>query len=222
MAHFLPKFVAPKVNLEYFQQSGSQSRSQGLQLFNIHQNQSNPISSTYCCVAGCKHPDNHVTDGHRCRKCNQFGHGIVECGNRYLCSILLMTSSYFKIPREKQCRSPGCRHMHTHTTEGHYCSKCRQYHSLSDCPKNKCSDKKDIIIQAIEKCQYIDGMIYTIVYVGTGSYYYIKRNNRFSEFELFFMHADKWGQYGPMIDDRAKLSAFLNGYMNIETGRIGL
>ncbi len=208
--------------MEHFQQSGSQSRPQKLQLFNIHQNPLSRIPSTYCCVSGCKHPDNHTTDGHRCRKCNQFGHGLVECGNRYLCSILLATSTYLTIPFDKHCKSLGCQYAHMHTTQGHYCSKCRQYHSLSDCPKNKSSEKKDIIIQALELFKKIDGKIYRKIYVGYGSYYYVKRNNRYSEFELFFMHADRWGQYGSMTDDRRKLAVFLNGYINIENGRTGL
>ncbi len=36
---------------------------------------------TNCKVQGCRYSTSHSTESHKCGKCQQFGHGQVECGN---------------------------------------------------------------------------------------------------------------------------------------------
>ena len=33
----------------------------------------------YCKVLKCKFPSSHVTLGHKCGRCNKYGHGEIEC-----------------------------------------------------------------------------------------------------------------------------------------------
>ena len=49
-----------------------------------------------------------------------------------------------------------------------------------------------------------------------GCIWYARRNNNFEKIELFFMHSDNWGQYGPLTDDRPKLNAFIDGYICVD------
>jgi len=35
----------------------------------------------YCTAKGCKHNDSHNIRGHKCRKCENYGHGVIECGH---------------------------------------------------------------------------------------------------------------------------------------------
>ena len=35
----------------------------------------------YCKVLHCRYPNTHVTAGHKCGTCHQFGHGQIECNN---------------------------------------------------------------------------------------------------------------------------------------------
>jgi hypothetical protein len=51
---------------------------------------------------------------------------------------------------------------------------------------------------------------------GMGCCFYCKRDGTDGTIELFFMHSDSWGQYGPETDERPKLNEFLQGYT--ETG----
>ena len=34
-----------------------------------------------CKVQGCRYSTSHSTESHKCGKCDQFGHGQIECGN---------------------------------------------------------------------------------------------------------------------------------------------
>lgn len=44
----------------------------------------------FCKVKGCRYPDFHVSSGHHCPNCKQFGHGQFECDKKLaqLISIL--------------------------------------------------------------------------------------------------------------------------------------
>ena len=244
-----------------------------------------------CRVVGCHYPHTHITSGHLCGKCNNFGHGQVECNNSYLVYKLYDTSKYDFIPYLLQCKSPGCLTKQNHISESHICELCYQYHSLNNCPNYKndntdhtiecpicrkvnninfeeskifgltekckicltnevnilladckhcclcldCSKKiakkmnhivanlieEEIYIEnyaiedAIEKMSNIPYKIYTRIYAGMGSFYYIKRDDIHLQLQSFFMHADNWGQYGPETDKTYELTQFTYGYIEI-------
>ena len=57
--------------------------------------------------------------------------------------------------------------------------------------------------------------IYTRINAGLGSYYYVRRRDIHLELEIFFMHSDDWGQYGPESDRTFELAHFTYGYVEI-------
>lgn len=94
-----------------------------------------PVNN-YCKVAGCRFPQYHATRGHKCGKCKEFGHGMIECTNL---SKKAQLTSYLGdvLPDESQCKFGSCRFKQFHTSEGHYCSKCQErLHGASTCPSN--------------------------------------------------------------------------------------
>lgn len=81
------------------------------------------IMLPFCLVAGCRHPMSHVTRGHKCGTCGQYGHGQMECGvpARY------PRGDTSTVPNVTQCAVRGCRHKALHTTGGHRCATCGQF-----------------------------------------------------------------------------------------------
>jgi phage FluMu protein Com len=85
-----------------------------------------------CYVSKCRFPTSHVTKGHKCGKCNNYGHGIIECGNRHK---ILKLQEHHSDTISNPCTFGGCSYKHLHTTDAHHCSKCNQmYHSAITCP----------------------------------------------------------------------------------------
>ena len=166
-----------------------------------------------CTVKGCRYSTTHITAGHQCGKCHQYGHGRMDCN-----------SSQIQIT--KKCIVDGCRYSTCHDTQNHQCGNCHQYgHGRRECGNND----KIIALQhstgqlnqtseayAISEAQKLfgnlDGKIIGKVYAGMGCDWYVKRDSCRSPILVFFMHADNWGQYGPQSDDRQKLKYFCAGY----------
>lgn len=87
----------------------------------------------YCFVEGCRFYWSHTTKAHKCGSCNEFGHGVYECGNHN--SIMNLQNLENKsIPRSDWCDLEGCRYPHSHTKDAHHCSKCFKNHSAINCP----------------------------------------------------------------------------------------
>ena len=86
----------------------------------------------YCKVLYCRFPHKHTTRGHKCGKCNKFGHGQVECGNK---KMILKLNNYFNdvLPIDKQCTFIDCKHKHNHTSDSHLCSLCGERHFDNTC-----------------------------------------------------------------------------------------
>ncbi len=156
----------------------------------------------YCSVKDCRYSCYHVTAGHKCGKCNQFGHGRIECSfpkqlpKVYWCTI-------------KNCKTPG-----THMKLSHHCFKCGELHEEDNCKDN---DKFDIFKKpALKIFKETDGKVYCILTAGMGCMMYVRRDDVKSKLKYFFMHSDAWGQYGPSSDDRPKLNEFIKGYTEME------
>lgn len=91
---------------------------------------------SFCRVSGCRHNKTHVTLGHMCGICKQYGHGQIECRKSYCIQNL---HSYFN-----ECVSPSSRcticleagdvdRSKTHTDVAHHCNKCKNRHSELNC-----------------------------------------------------------------------------------------
>ena len=93
------------------------------------------ITSTKCKVAGCRFKDSHVTAGHICGTCKQFGHGQCECHNETAKRNL---TKYLNdcLPGHSHCTRPKCAHKSLHKTSAHMCGVCGGFHSGYNCPNS--------------------------------------------------------------------------------------
>ena len=55
----------------------------------------------FCNVISCRYPHTHISEVHRCRLCNMFGHGEFECGDETLLYYLRLNNCL--LPRNKWC-----------------------------------------------------------------------------------------------------------------------
>ena len=91
--------------------------------------------NSICKVANCRYRHTHVTSGHLCGTCGEFGHGQVECGDINKINQLKNISQYDRV--EHRCTLRGCRYQWSHTNEAHHCSKCNgRGHSQFYCTSN--------------------------------------------------------------------------------------
>jgi hypothetical protein len=187
---------------------------------------------SFCKVRGCRFPEIHITKYHCCGKCNQFGHGQTECGNENM--IKQLENDTLTIPFDLQCAAQSCTNISTHITDGHKCTYCSLFgHDVYECPskswdyivdcgttfgrsKDGFLEEQKLKLQARKQFGWNEHKVYTLIYAGMGCSWYARRNNNFENIELFFMHSDNWGQYGPATDDRPKLDKFLEGYRCID------
>ena len=99
--------------------------------------------SNYCKVKYCRFQKFHVTSAHRCGKCHQFGHGMIECGNPNKILELKNNSKFDKLNQQDFCTVINCKHKWSHKTESHECKICgKRDHSSIDCNLNKINNIK--------------------------------------------------------------------------------
>uniref|UniRef100_A0A6C0IXM2 RING-type domain-containing protein n=1 Tax=viral metagenome TaxID=1070528 RepID=A0A6C0IXM2_9ZZZZ len=90
-----------------------------------------------CKVKYCRFSNYHITLGHRCGKCKQYGHGQVECNNLSLKNELWEESKEDFLEEKDYCKIKDCEHKKTHKTKSHECSICfSKNHSKLNCDKN--------------------------------------------------------------------------------------
>ena len=77
----------------------------------------------YCNVKRCRFSNTHTTSFHKCGRCHQYGHGILECGNEAKIAELSRLTQ-FEIPCTEWCTSISCSNRYTHTLEAHNCIIC--------------------------------------------------------------------------------------------------
>lgn len=95
-------------------------------------------ASSYCKVNNCRYKFTHTTRSHKCGKCNNYGHGIIECNNPYKTFELSKYNNEI-IDTNNQCTVIGCVYKNFHKTEAHNCPICniRTTHSINECPNNE-------------------------------------------------------------------------------------
>ena len=87
-----------------------------------------------CKASGCRFPDTHMTFKHRCGKCREIGHGLLECGRR---SKLLNIAAIRTTERSTclpivVCQVYGCIDPNTHSTAAHHCPDCNIRHGTEN------------------------------------------------------------------------------------------
>ena len=89
----------------------------------------------FCKVSCCRFNSTHVTGGHKCGTCGQYGHGQIECRNSEL-KQNLKEFERDKLPDYLQCKISNCKFKWSHTVSAHHCSNCNgREHSKDNCPK---------------------------------------------------------------------------------------
>ena len=167
----------------------------------------------HCRVKNCRFPSTHTTLGHQCGKCGNFGHGISECGKPDLVMNLLINFGHQRLTPQFQCQHPGCKYKDLHTSNGHKCEKCGDFHGLDECIIDNSMvksiiDSNKLLVDTLPRNKY------TSFYAGMGCKVYVK--NYKGKISGLFMHSDCWGQYGPQSDDTPKLNKFLKFNQEIE------
>ncbi len=169
-----------------------------------------------CKIYGCRYANTHVTNGHKCGKCNCFGHGQVECGDENKYKSL---QKYFSdvLPNLEFCQVRNCSHPHLHKTSGHSCRFCGKHQGhMKQCPIINPSylfdDPKQVGLDITDEIKNININIghYVMRYGGMGSFWYVRNNN--GNIEYFFLHSDSMGQYGEDTSHIPRLNAFLYNY----------
>lgn len=89
-----------------------------------------------CKVAYCRYPATHVTKGHKCGTCGEYGHGQAECGNIYSIQHLQLYYSD-ELPNHKRCTVQDCTKPMYHTIDAHNCESCgkRAKHTKVECAR---------------------------------------------------------------------------------------
>lgn len=90
----------------------------------------------FCKVQYCRYPNYHISAGHQCGTCGNFGHGQYECTR----PDKIIYSLTDRIPLALQCQIPSCRYKEYHVTSGHFCKNCRKWglECLCDSKTAKC------------------------------------------------------------------------------------
>jgi hypothetical protein len=89
---------------------------------------------SYCKVSYCRFSNTHVTKGHKCGPCGQYGHGEIECTSPYYKSLLQQYNNDI-LPNNIQCTISDCLFKEYHTIEAHHCPQCnkREPHTIVNC-----------------------------------------------------------------------------------------
>ena len=121
-----------------------------------------------CKVKQCRYYNTHVTKGHQCGICHEYGHGEIECYNIVARKKLFIYYDH-QLEFEDRCKFGGCINRLYHKTISHNCIYCYKIgHSPNtcellldlveiDCPickqKNHLSLKNNKIYALDDKCK---------------------------------------------------------------------
>jgi hypothetical protein len=102
----------------------------------------------YCKVLECPLSNTHVTKGHLCQSCGNFGHGKMECEIPILTERL---KRYWDdmIEINDRCKFNNCNNKSLHTTEGHLIQLSLSRYKKLKCPLCRTDNKVDIMQKKI-------------------------------------------------------------------------
>lgn len=183
----------------------------------LFQQDSNKMSDLFCLVYGCTYPRTHISEEHKCGKCGNFGHGVVECVKPHMKKLLEDRIVHMKIvfPEKFHCTVVSCEKKHTHSNDSHYCAHCRERHDENSCPyiaEYEDVEKGDAFQRISERMDKHPGKIYAVTHSAMGSSWIGKRAATDGKLELFYMYCDDWGQYGDEGNRVPELLKFLDGF----------
>ena len=90
-----------------------------------------------CHVNQCRFKRTHVTSGHCCGICGEYGHGQLECYDEYMQKKLRNMYGGDILSEDKQCTVPECKYTWSHITAAHHCNLCKKRgHGSIQCPTN--------------------------------------------------------------------------------------
>jgi hypothetical protein len=181
----------------------------------------------YCKCSECNYPQHHLTKYHRCGKCQQFGHGQVECDDRQMkIDLWPKVTDPESIDSTSYCTKPLCEQKHTHTLGSHHDAYDARYRSslsvedlqwLTDrlhpsCHKevNPNSFITDYYYQAVKKLLSYNrsGKAFVEIGAGMGCNIYAKHDNNNSPIHVVMI------EYG-FGDINPDVTRFINGYQSL-------
>jgi hypothetical protein len=88
----------------------------------------------YCKVKGCRFTNSHTTSGHKCGKCGEYGHGVLECVKSKE-TIRKLNEDFGGdiLEKSKRCTVPNCPTFWNHTTDAHHCKTCSSRTTDPEC-----------------------------------------------------------------------------------------
>ena len=95
-----------------------------------------------CHIDKCTDKKSHLTSGHRCGVCFEFGHGgwnHKDLSSRFALSSEETSHLSDQIPEEFQ--TCDCKYGHLHPIEGHFCKNCKKFgHRSGNCPERSAEE----------------------------------------------------------------------------------
>jgi hypothetical protein len=89
-----------------------------------------------CQVYLCRHKTSHVTAGHLCGQCKNYGHGQAECGRQDKVNNLKQYKSEVML-QDNWCTMKDCGFRWSHCNMSHNCRICHKNHNITDCSRYK-------------------------------------------------------------------------------------
>ena len=178
-----------------------------------------------CNVNYCRFKNSHVTAGHLCGMCHQYGHGQTECGDRIQISQLevYLTDT---MGEGNGCMKELCTHPNTHITDAHTCSKCLKRHGEKECIIQSLEEHRaqfgvhtDTYLHAFKEDVFMEKYsgenVYAPIPMGQGCAMYVRVKNGIMT--TLFLHSDFMGQYGEEVNNIPTYDAFIDGCQHVSS-----
>lgn len=185
-----------------------------------HLNTHLPINMQ-CTVDYCAYKAFHTTRGHYCNVCHVFYDKCKCNATQFKCPFCRADVNFFDRDRCKlhglteKCAICLTNSIDTRLPCGHVlCVKCIEQIIAGSEPEPEYGvpGPTDHNMTISRSTLQNHDNAYTIVYVGQGCNYYIRKKN--GVFGWFFMHCDDWGQYG--VNRTPQLNAWREGLNRVD------
>jgi hypothetical protein len=198
----------------------------------------------YCTVAECKSKWTHVLSDHKCKNCDNAGHGLASCPlldkigpcvqcaetvstsyyDTTTCKNILLSIVYNKITeRNSICSACHCETKMFHLSSCNHIMmcpecfiKCKDYCDTYDGLFVNSHYEKHYSDELLTKLGSHDGKVCTSIHGGMGNIVFCRRNSVDDKIKIYLHHSDEMGQYGDLgVDMNPYTLAFCAGYTMI-------